>query len=364
VRVVIIHPFFLGLLRGIERFAMYLSNGLAAREVRVDILTWQGKQMPSRDQLHPDIRVHAMPDIRYFMRKAAVLYYIATLLFRRFDWIVIFFAGYGEREAIALLRRVKKFRTCVILQYPGEEVPHQYSEFMQGGFLKTIDLPVAVSHHVAGGVRRTAGLPCHVVHNGVDSYVFQPSADLRRKVRAEMGISEDSPVIITVAALEERKGIQWLIRAAASLIKNFPSLQCWVVGEGGYRNKLEAEIRDLGLEDTIRLLGGRKDVQELLTAADIGCLLSHGEAMGIAVLEYMAVELPVVVSRDPPFQEIVPSGNGFIVDETCVPQVVEALTYLLHNPEVRRQYGAAGRARVLNEFTWDKALSKYYELLN
>lgn len=362
-KLAIIHPFQFRVARGIERFVWEIGGALARRNVDVDLLTWRWPQTVDWGCTPEGVHIRSVPYFRYFAATAAIPYYASWLLAGRYDWAMLFFAGYGEAEAVSIARLLRPQRYCIVFHFPRDEVPHRYEEFERFGLARRAQELVAVSDYAAGGVRAQFGRECSVIGNGVDVQRFSASAALRRTVRQRLGVDSKAPVIISVAALEERKGIQWGIRAVARLIPRFPTLRYWVLGEGAYRRTLEAEIRNLGLEGHVFLLGSQGDPVSFLAASDVGCLLSHGEACGIALLEYMAMELPAVTSRHPPFDELITPASGLMVNETDAEELAATLRGLLEDEPRRRAMGMAGRRRVLEQYTWDQIADRYLELL-
>jgi phosphatidylinositol alpha-1,6-mannosyltransferase len=236
-------------------------------------------------------------------------------------------------------------------------------EFKRWGMGQSADRVIAPSSFVARGAEAAFQRPCEIIGNGVDPVQFQVTAGERQQARRRFGVEESDPVIVSLAALEERKGLQWVIRALPRLLAEFPSLRYWIVGEGSYRESLEAQIRNLGLERHVWLAGAVANVVPLLAAADVGCLLSKGEAFGITLLEYMAMELPVVTSCHPAFDELVTSSWGEMVTETETGRVARTLAALLRDPLRRRALGRAGRQHVLANYTWDQVADRYLRVL-
>ncbi|MBC7261362.1 MAG: glycosyltransferase family 4 protein [Chloroflexi bacterium] len=362
-KIAIIHPFQFRYGRGIERFTWSLSAALSARGVQVDLLTWRWPDEVHWGDLPPRVRVRRVPGFRYFMARACVPFYLKWLLQGQYDWVMLFFAAYGEAETLRVLSRLRQQRHCVVFHFPREQVPHRYREFERSGLARRADRLIAVSTYVARGVQEQFGRECQVIGNGVDPETFKRSPSARAQMRQKLGIAESAPVLITLAALEERKGVQHVIEAIPALLPDFPDLRYWVLGEGGYRPELEAQIRRLRLEHSVSLWGNIEDVVSYLAAADIGCLLAYGESFGIAVFEYMAMELPVLVSQHPPFPELVAPSFGVKVDERDGQQVVNAIRELLLHPEKRRTMGQAGRQTVLRQYTWDHVAEQYLQVL-
>jgi glycosyltransferase involved in cell wall biosynthesis len=175
-------------------------------------------------------------------------------------------------------------------------------------------------------------------------------------------VEPHTPVLVSLAALEERKGAQWVIRALPRLLPEFRDLRYWVLGEGPHRAALEAEVARLGLQRHVALLGARKDVVRYLAAADIGCLLSYGEAYPIAMLEYLAMGLPVVTSRHPPFNDLVQPAWGAMVCESDLEELAATLGGLLRDRERHQAMSRAGRDYAVGHCTWSQVAEKFLRL--
>ncbi len=360
-KIAIISPFQFSAARGIERFVWSLSEAFSAQNVEVSLFTWHWPNPVSWGALPTGVRVYQMPYTRYYRARVAPFFYLAWLAQKRYDWVMPFFGTYGEVTTLRLLPR--RTRSCVVFHFPREQVMHQYVALERYHTAQRANRLIAVSQHVADGVEAQFGRPCMVIGNGVNADMFHASPAVRHDMRQKLNLSPDAPMLVTLAALEERKGVQWVIRALPYLLPQFPDLHYWVFGEGDYRARLENEIRSLGLTATVHLAGNSSDVASYLNAADIGCLLSYGEAFALTILEYMATELPVLTSVHPPFDTFVKAEWGCTVNEQDTQAVAEQLRALLLDPQGRKRMGQAGRQQVLAHHTWSKVADVYLRLL-
>ena len=99
------------------------------------------------------------------------------------------------------------------------------------------------------------------------------------------------------------------------------------------------------------------EVPEALRALDVYVALSRMDSFGVAILEACSCALPVVVSNaDGPAEVVVDGKTGYIVAREDAHAAADRLQELVLNPELRQRLGAAGRARVLSEYTWSKSL--------
>ena len=153
----------------------------------------------------------------------------------------------------------------------------------------------AVSEQVLATMWRVRRKRCEVLIHGIDTeHVVHTRA--RAEVRAELGVPEAAVLSITVANLRRNKDYPNLLRAAKTSLAREPRLRFIAVGQG----PLEAEIRalhaELGLGDRFQLLGYRRDIPDLMAAADFFTLGSAHEGLPVAIMEAFAEGLPVVAT--------------------------------------------------------------------
>lgn len=361
-RIALVHPFLLRLTRGSERTCRSLADALVRKQNQVDLITWNDPHPVDWGTPPAGARILRMPYRRYFESRWAVLFYLYQLGRNHYDWTMFFFAGYGEADAIALLRRIRPQKYCVQFHFPPDLSPHSFQQFHRLNFARGADHLTTLNREISRQVEQAFGKACAVIPNGVNPELFAPAAKKREEIRTEMGVSSTAPILVTLAALEENKGMQWMIRTLPMLLPRFPDLQYWVLGEGVYRRELESEIRSLGLQAHVRLLGSSNRAADFLAAADIGCLLSRREAFGMAILEYMATGLPVLASAHPPFDEVVNAENGVLVEETNPGAIAEGLEKLLSDPARRILMGQNGRQTVIAHYSWDTMAERYLAL--
>lgn len=155
------------------------------------------------------------------------------------------------------------------------------------------------------GRKRANSDTCRVVRNGIDTGKFTYNQQTRNRVRRELGIDEDAFVIGTVGRLVEQKNHKLLIDAFAESYAVKSNSMLIIVGDGPLYERLSKQVSELGLNEQIKLLGSRTDVNELLQAFDAFAMPSKDEGLGIAVVEAQAAGLPVLISPA-------------ITDEACI----------------------------------------------
>jgi len=199
---------------------------------------------------------------------------------------------------------------------------------------------IAISRAVAA---QFAGWPvqCHVIPNGIPLDRFTPGPP-SRQLRVRLGLRDGVPVICNVARLTPWKGHRTLLEALARLRAEGPAFQALIVGEvafwdDNYEQELHRLAGDLGLDDVVVWTGFRADVAQLLRLSDIFVLPSENEPFGRAIVEAMAVGLPVVACRSGGVPEIVVhEQTGLLVDPGDPEQLAGALSRLLADPQEAR----------------------------
>ncbi|CUS16842.1 glycosyltransferase family 1 protein [Lactobacillus delbrueckii] len=134
-----------------------------------------------------------------------------------------------------------------------------------------------------------------VLKNSIDSEKFIFSQGIRDKVRCELGVS-DNFVVGHIGRLHQQKNHQFLLQVFAEIKKKKPNAILLLVGEGPLKNEIIAQVKKLGLEDSVKFLGNRKDVSCLDQAFDVFVLPSLFEGLGIVAVEAQAAGLPVLCS--------------------------------------------------------------------
>jgi glycosyltransferase involved in cell wall biosynthesis len=194
-----------------------------------------------------------------------------------------------------------------------------------------------------------------LLRNGIEP--LQPGDP--EKVRRELGIAADQPVILSIGSLRSEKAYEVLIDATARFRGSLPNPRVLIAGEGPERGRLEALIADLGLSETVTLLGVRSDVPDLLAAADLAVCCSDFEGGPLSVMEYMGAGLPVVATRVGGIPELVRDGkNGILVPPRDPGGLAQAVIELLSDAERRRRMGQAGKSLREREYGGDVFISR------
>jgi len=228
---------------------------------------------------------------------------------------------------------------------------------------------IVTNSRASAAVIHAQGIPAgklHVLYNGIDTEKYKPGADRRT---ALYNIPAERPVILNVGRLFPEKGREVMLQAAAQVIHNHENPPLVVfAGDGILRGVLEKLAQELGIAAHVRFLGIRDDVPELLRACDVVVMSSRdvpfGESCPNILLEGMATERPVIGTNVGGAAELVQDGQtGFIIPPENPAALAEKLHLLLQDAALRRQMGAAGRVRVVAQFTIAQMIAARADLL-
>lgn len=197
-----------------------------------------------------------------------------------------------------------------------------------------------------------------VIRNGVDLAGWPASKIDRQKKRLELRLGAGDLLIGAIGRLDKQKGFATLIEAMSHL-KGTP-LRCAILGDGPEHDRLQALIRKFELEKTVWLLGEKGEIPSWLSAFDLYCLPSLWEGLPNALLEAMALGLPVVASRVDGVPEAVTDGkDGLLVPPSKPEALAKALKSLADDAEKRAALGAAAKAVVSERFTLRRMIEEY-----
>ena len=198
------------------------------------------------------------------------------------------------------------------------------------------------------------------VYPGVDPARFHPGVDGRQE-RAMLAPS--GPMLLSVGRLQRRKGHDLTISAVARLRDRYPNLQYVIAGEGAERPRLEQLVAEHGVEGNVTFIGGISDerLPTLYAACDVFMMPTRQdgadvEGFGIVFLEAAASGRPTIGGRNGGVPEAIAEGEtGLLVSGSDPAELAAAIHSLLRSDSPRMAMGLAGRERVCEHFTWERA---------
>ncbi len=181
------------------------------------------------------------------------------------------------------------------------------------------------------------------------------------------------PILLTVARLVSRKGIDTVLRALPQILDQTPGLQYWIVGSGPARHSLVQLAQELQVAHAVRFMDAVSDSElpEVYQKATIFVMTSRAEyhagsveGFGIVYLEASASGLPVVAARSGGAAEaVIENETGLLVPPDDPQALAQALTRLLNDAALRQRLGSAGRRWVENEMNWDRVGHQFMSII-
>jgi D-inositol-3-phosphate glycosyltransferase len=208
---------------------------------------------------------------------------------------------------------------------------------------------VLLERYYGADPARMETVPC-----GIDLDRFRPLD--RGAARARLGLPPAGPVLLWVGRLEKLKGVDILIDAVAQLDERDFTLL--IVGGDEHAEELKDELRAqasaAGVSANVRFNGAvpHDELPVYYGAADVCVVPSYYESFGLVAVEAMACGTPVVASRVGGLVSTVTDGvSGYLIPWRCPEPFAEKLEVLLNNPELRANFGRAGR-RSVERYRW------------
>jgi len=201
-------------------------------------------------------------------------------------------------------------------------------------------------------------VPVHIIPNGFRRNLFSPrnSDECLRNLQIQF----DKKIILSVGNLLEVKGYNFLLKAVYELIKYKKDIMCIIIGVGPLKNKLHKQIRKLGLEDYIKLLGGKphNEIPLWMNACDIFAIPSLNEGNPTVMFEALGCGKPVIATRVGGIPEVISSDDyGLLVNPGDFRDLAEKLLFAL---EKKWDYKKIVEYSEL--FTWDNIVKKILEV--
>jgi glycosyltransferase involved in cell wall biosynthesis len=208
------------------------------------------------------------------------------------------------------------------------------------------DAQFAVSEEVRASVSRRLRSRVELIVHGVQLDEVRAERSERAAVRAELGFADSDIVVGTVANYRPQKGYPDLMVAAKTTLDIEPRLRFVAVGQGPLEAEVRAEHARLGLGEHFRLLGYRDDAVRILAGCDVFILASHYEGFPVALMEALALGLPVVATAVGGIPDGLTDGQEALLVPPRQPRLLaDALLRLADDEALRAAMGAASYRR-------------------
>ena len=202
---------------------------------------------------------------------------------------------------------------------------------------------------------------------GLEREYFWPgSSEEREKNRKRFGMAPEDFVILSVGELSGNKNHEYMIRLFPVIQRSFPnvSFRYYISGDGFFREKLENVVKEMKLQEKVKLLGYRSDIREVLMCADCFAFPSRREGLGMAALEAMCMRIPVIASDNRGTREYMkPGKNGFVWDLKKPEERIQALRKVLSLEKREKEKLLEEAKRTVELFTLEnsrKAMKAIY----
>lgn len=315
----------------------------------------------------------------------------AVLIRRPWTWLKLFIMALKEKEiqcARDRLRIIYNFLEAglLFLKFSKNGIEHIHSHFLSGPttiafFLsRYLDCPFSFTMHasliyVDPIMLKTKLDKCKkavTISNYNKEYLvnkygqrYADKIDIIRcgidlsQFKVEKKMKHDRPSILAVGQLAERKGFPYLVDACKILTDRGHIFTCNIVGDGSEKEKINTMISKNGLKDVVNMLGRQpqEKVRQLLAETSIFVLpaiitpTGGREGIPVAIMEAMAMRVPVISTKTSGIPELIDDGKeGILIDQKDSQMIADAIEKLITNPELSEFMGIAGREKVEAQF--------------
>ena len=215
-----------------------------------------------------------------------------------------------------------------------------YSLLERFGY-RLADSNIVVSpHDIKKGVNWGIGKPedYQLIRSGVEFENFFAQRGNNLVAKEKLGIPAECPVVGTVIRLASQKHPEAIVDVAENVKRTYPSVKFVIVGDGPLYSYMTNYISEKNLVDNFVMLGSRKDVAEILPAFDVFLLTSRSEGLPRAMLEALAVKVPVVATDVGGIAELINGlKNGFLCSHGDIECLSDGVKRLIESPELRKK---------------------------
>ncbi|OPJ61648.1 glycosyltransferase [Clostridium oryzae] len=345
-------------------------NALTERGYEVH-LTYNANHKPNKDIISNAVFRHELKfsGVAAYYLNAFEVYKLSKQI--KPDIVNVHYAsGYGT------LARFARLKPSVLSVWGSDVYDFPYQSKLKMKIVKKnisyASIVASTSYSMADQVKKLMGknMDIPITPFGVDTHLFKPLQLEKKKQKFVFGV---------VKTLERKYGIEYIIKAFKAVADKLekennsstPVLE--IYGKGTLENELKNLCKQLNVADRVFFKGyiANKDVPLVINNMDVFCLGSvmDSESFGVAAVEAMACEVPVIATDVSGFKEVMIHGEtGYIVPRKDSDSMAEKMYELLKYSKVREELGKNARARVIEFYDWDKNVSEmeiiYKSLVN
>jgi glycosyltransferase involved in cell wall biosynthesis len=200
-------------------------------------------------------------------------------------------------------------------------------------------------------------VPSFVLPHGLS--IPEPLTDVRDRLRQYLNLPADEPVILFLSRLHPKKGLDYLIQALGKLTHHRFTFVLAGSGTKEYEAEIESLLVETGIRDRTHLTGFLTGETKnlFMQGSDLFVLTSHSENFGVAVLEALAVGVPVLLSPGVALASVVQENQLGYIAQLDVLAIAEAVDNYLSNPQAGKDMGDRARQIITEKYTWEKISS-------
>ena len=327
------------ILRGLARMGGEIEIPLPRGELCEDVAGWHIHRTPRHIRYYYEYNWLFLPRLLKLWRRPGFdLLRIHSPTIGPLGW---FFKKMTGRPTVAHYHHLENKRTVYLINQ---------------AVIQSYDLITTDSHFCVAQLASTHELPREkimVVYPGVDAK-YQPHPkreDLRHALELE-----GKTTLLYLGVLTPRKNLLFLLDVLALVLEQEPNLALIIGGAGPQESELKAYAQCKGLQQAVIFTGyiSEADKVDYYNLADVFVFPSLLEGFGMAVAEAMACGVPVVSSNAASLPEVVGQA-GLLASPACIEEFSEQVVRLVRDEALRRRLGEAGRTRVRENFSWEKA---------
>ena len=355
---------------GIVCFPTFGGSGIIATELALELANRHEIHLVSYDQPvrleETDFSFHKVEFFKYYVFEAIPCCYTLALTSKLTEIIEshdldLIHAHYAVPNSVSayLAKKITGDRVKVITTLHGTDSylvgSHpSYREVTQFGIQQSDGL-TAVSQYLRERTLNEFDLSrdITVVPNFVDPVEFK-----------RIGEDDDKKIICHSSNFRPIKRITDVIRAFKIISEEIDS-ELVLIGDGPERHDAEVLSKSLAVSDRVHFMGNVKRVQEVLGKSDLFLLPSEDESFGLAALEAMSCEVPVVASNVGGLKELITNGvDGYLVNVGDVEALAQRAIRILGDQKLQEELGQNARRKVLRSFTTSTVVPRYEKLYN
>lgn len=366
-RVYFVNAYSMRAISGVSKVISQLCHGLKKRDI--DHLVISGRQ---EDEMEKDQSINTIEiDVRK-VSNFKDLYQglmITKILFKRRKEFEIIHIHYPFLQAAlsAFVGKILGKPVVVTIHGKFQSSPRTFKRpFLWAAFKSSVALADKVTF-VDEVAKKHYNIPSSlIIENGIDITLNNPDPESRKSARARLGLKEDEVVLLYLGRVMAHKGIFDVLEALSDLKKvSDIKLKMLIVGSGELE-KVTERIDRLNLKEHVKVYGKQREVGDYYRASDIFVLFtSPFEGLPITLLESSAYGLAIVSTNVAGISRLIENErNGILIDYGDKKGLVEAITRLATDKELRKRLGASAREHVVNHYNIERTVYRYVELYN